>query len=193
MNQGNLATKATKVHWMPTHGFANVWGQNRRTPMWSSSSTSCSNTAGSSGCRCLNMAANITCSWKTIQTQLSNDCSHPAFSKSTFPPAYEKPRLSAGLQRVKKVPRRVCRRKRQIKLNPFSAGACTWTKILLRLQVYDLCAAGAQGVRATGLDYTMERASSSRHPADAHWASALRWVRVLFTGHKKDTPKGASR
>ena len=36
----------------------------------------------------------------------------------------------------------------QIRLKSFSVGACTWQKILLRLQVCELCAAGAQGVRA---------------------------------------------
>jgi len=39
-------------------------------------------------------------------------------------------------------------RKQKIKSKSFSAGACTWQKILLRLQVCELCAFGAQGVRA---------------------------------------------
>lgn len=43
-----------------------------------------------------------------------------------------------------------------------------------------------------GLDSTMGRASSSRRPADAHWASALRWVRVPRLTKKRDTLKGVS-
>ena len=42
-------------------------------------------------------------------------------------------------------------------------------------------------VRERGLDSTMERASSSRRPAGAQWASALRWVRVSRLS-KKETP-----
>jgi len=39
-------------------------------------------------------------------------------------------------------------RKQKKESKSFSAGACTWQKILLRLQVWELCANGAQGVRA---------------------------------------------
>jgi len=39
-------------------------------------------------------------------------------------------------------------RKQKKESKSFSAGACTWQKILLRLQVWELCAVGAQGVRA---------------------------------------------
>ena len=39
-------------------------------------------------------------------------------------------------------------RRRQIKCNPFFAGACIWQKILLSLQVWNLFAAGKQIMRA---------------------------------------------
>jgi len=39
-------------------------------------------------------------------------------------------------------------RRRQIKCNPFSPGACTWAKILLSLQVWNLFAHGEQIMRA---------------------------------------------
>ena len=39
-------------------------------------------------------------------------------------------------------------RKQKIKLKPFSAGACTWQKILLRLQVWNLSAISRQIMRA---------------------------------------------
>ena len=49
-------------------------------------------------------------------------------------------------QTVKK-PRRVCRFSGK-KTKSFSAGACTWQKILLRLQVWNLSAKGRQIMRA---------------------------------------------
>ena len=45
-------------------------------------------------------------------------------------------------------PRRVCRPQAAKKLGSFSAGACTWQKILLRLQVWNLFACGEQIMRA---------------------------------------------
>ena len=39
-------------------------------------------------------------------------------------------------------------RKQKIKLKTFSAGACTWQKILLRLQVWNLSAISRQMMRA---------------------------------------------
>ena len=39
-------------------------------------------------------------------------------------------------------------RRRQIKCNPFFAGACTWQKILLSLQVWNLFAFSEQIMRA---------------------------------------------
>ena len=45
-------------------------------------------------------------------------------------------------------PRRVCRPQAAKKLESFSAGACTWQKIPLRLQVWNLFAAGEQIMRA---------------------------------------------
>ena len=48
---------------------------------------------------------------------------------------------AAGERLVKK-PRRVCRPWRQRKSKKFSAGACTWRKIHLRLQVWNLSPMG---------------------------------------------------
>ncbi len=45
-------------------------------------------------------------------------------------------------------PRRVCRPQAAKKLESFSAGACTWQKIPLRLQVWNLFACGEQIMRA---------------------------------------------
>ena len=45
-------------------------------------------------------------------------------------------------------PRRVCRPQAAKKLESFSAGACTWQKIPLRLQVWNLFAYGEQIMRA---------------------------------------------
>ena len=52
------------------------------------------------------------------------------------------------LPSLSKKPRRVCRRWRQIKFEPFSAGACTWQKTHLRLQVWNLSPDGGQIMRA---------------------------------------------
>ena len=58
---------------------------------------------------------------------------------------------------LSKKPRRVCRRWRQIESNPFSAGACTWQKTLLRLQVWNLSPIGGQIMRAAGCQSLSEK------------------------------------
>ena len=52
-----------------------------------------------------------------------------------------------ALQTVEKASQRFLR-KQKIKLKTFSAGACTWQKILLRLQVWNLSAISRQMMRA---------------------------------------------
>ena len=58
------------------------------------------------------------------------------------------PHLTCGGVSLSKKPCRVCRRWRQIESNLFSAGACTWQKTLLRLQVWNLFPIGGQIMRA---------------------------------------------
>ena len=65
--------------------------------------------------------------------------------------------LCLPLLSLSKKPRRVCRRWRQIESNPFSAGACTWQKTLLRLQVWNLSPIGGQIMRAAGCQSLSEK------------------------------------
>jgi hypothetical protein len=53
--------------------------------------------------------------------------------------------MPPGLQ---KKPRRVCRPQAANKMESFLAGACTWPKILLSLQVWNLFAFSGQIMRA---------------------------------------------
>ena len=48
-------------------------------------------------------------------------------------------------------------RRRQIKCNPFFAGACTWQKILLSLQVWNLFAMGEQIMRAADCGFLSKK------------------------------------
>ena len=57
------------------------------------------------------------------------------------------PDICPGPQTVEKASHRFLR-KQKIKLKTFSAGACTWQKILLRLQVWNLSAISRQMMRA---------------------------------------------
>ena len=63
---------------------------------------------------------------------------------------------AAGEGLIKK-PRRVCRPWRQRKSKKFSAGACTWRKILFRLQVWNLSPMGGQIMRAAGCQSLSEK------------------------------------
>ena len=63
---------------------------------------------------------------------------------------------AAGEGLIKK-PRRVCRPWRQRKSKNFSAGACTWRKILFRLQVWNLSPMGGQIMRAAGCQSLSEK------------------------------------
>ncbi len=65
--------------------------------------------------------------------------------------------LEQEIQQHTKKPRRVCALWRKESLNLFSAGACTWPKILLRLPVCELCAIGAQRVRAADCKRIVEK------------------------------------
>ena len=58
---------------------------------------------------------------------------------------------------LSKKPRRVCRHWRQIESNPFSAGACTWQKTHLRLQVWNLSPTGGQIMHAAGCQSLSEK------------------------------------
>ena len=69
-------------------------------------------------------------------------------STSSRTPHHNVPASLAGTFQCVKKPRRVSPPQRRNRVRSFSAGACTWWKILLRLQVCELCALGAQGVRA---------------------------------------------
>ena len=64
-------------------------------------------------------------------------------SQKSKPPA--KPEV---LMRLSKKPRRVCRPQAANQVRSFSPGACTWAKILLSLQVWNLFAFGEQILRA---------------------------------------------
>ena len=66
-----------------------------------------------------------------------------------YPSFYRKNSLSkrTGCQTVEKASQSFLR-KQKIKLKTFSAGACTWQKILLRLQVWNLSAISRQMMRA---------------------------------------------
>jgi hypothetical protein len=52
------------------------------------------------------------------------------------------------MTRLSKKPRRVCRPQAANKMESFFAGACTWQKILLSLQVWNLFAFSEQIMRA---------------------------------------------
>ena len=62
-----------------------------------------------------------------------------------------------GFQTVKKASQSLPR-KRLIKSKSFSAGACTWRKILLTLQVWNLSACGRQIMRAADCKKLAEKA-----------------------------------
>ncbi len=58
---------------------------------------------------------------------------------------------------------------RRIKSNPFSTGACTWAKILIRLQVWNLFAIGGQIMRAADCKNLSKSPNGDfRQPAAAH-------------------------
>jgi len=74
-------------------------------------------------------------------------------------------------------------RKQKKELKPFSAGACTWQKILLRLQVCELCANGAQGVRAADCKKLAESPEGDfRHTEGLlqHFAATGQYILFLY-------------
>ena len=72
-----------------------------------------------------------------------------------------------GLQTVEKASQSFLR-KQKIKSESFSTAACTWAKTLLRLQVCELCAKGAHGVRAADCKKLAEKPEGVFRQAQAH-------------------------
>ena len=83
-------------------------------------------------------------------------------------PAFRNPgAVAPGFQRVKKASQSLPR-KRQIESKSFLVAACTWTKILLRLQVCELCA-----VSNRGNPIKRECALWGEEPAGHRWSFPL--------------------
>ena len=78
-------------------------------------------------------------------------------------------------------PRRVCRPQAAKKLESFSAGACTWQKIPLRLQVWNLFACGEQIMRAAACK------TLSESPGTAGAQSVKKPRRVRCVSSERDS------
>ena len=74
-------------------------------------------------------------------------------------------------------------RKRKTKLKSFSAGACTWQKILLRLQVWNLYAKGVQIMRAAECKKLAEKPEGLFRQAKRLPEKGRRWVIFRYPVH----------
>ena len=86
---------------------------------------------------------------------------------------------AAGEGLIKK-PRRVCRPWRQRKSKKFSAGACTWRKIHLRLQVWNLSPMGGTNSARSRLPKFVGKARRS-FPTVSKEAADCRFLFRLFS------------
>ena len=70
-------------------------------------------------------------------------------------------------------------------LKSFLAAACTWTKIHLRLQVCELCAMGAQGVRAADCKNLAESPEGDfRHAEDIRMDVLLLFLHMIMERYR---------
>ncbi len=104
---------------------------------------------------------------------------------------------AAGEGLIKK-PRRVCRPWRQRKSEKFSAGACTWRKILFRLQVWNLSPIGGTNYARSRLPKFVGKAlrafpTVSKEAADCRFLFRLFSHEVLPHGVKMSSRTPFSR